>query len=72
MIFLCNKHSNQPPNQKVVLPIAPFFLELAKIATFKNRTLDIADIADRTLKLTIQPKNDATSSTIFFGVKTMT
>jgi hypothetical protein len=24
-IFLHKKHQNQPPNQKVVLPVAPFF-----------------------------------------------
>jgi hypothetical protein len=52
--------------QKVVLLVAPFFLEVVKIAIFLNHGLDITNIIDKTLKLTLKSKSDSTSSTTLF------
>jgi hypothetical protein len=44
-IFLHKKHQNQPPNQKVVLLVTPFFSNRVKITTFFKHGLQNIDIS---------------------------
>jgi hypothetical protein len=50
-IFLHKKHENQPPNQKVVLLVAPFFLTESKLQHFSSIALKKQIVAKKNLKI---------------------
>jgi hypothetical protein len=50
-IFLHKKHENQPPNQKVVLPVAPFFQTGSKLQHFSNMAFKTHTVAQKNLKI---------------------
>jgi hypothetical protein len=62
---LHKKHENQPPNQKVVLPVAPFFVTGSKLQLFSSMGLKDQMVAQKTLKSTPKSKSGATGSTTF-------
>jgi hypothetical protein len=62
---LHKKHENQPPNQKVVLPVAPFFVIGSKLQLFSSMGLNDQIVAQKNFKINPQIKSGATGSTIF-------
>jgi hypothetical protein len=56
---LHKKHENQPPNQKVVLPVAPFFLTGLKLQHFLSMAFKTHIVAQKNLKITPKSKSDA-------------
>jgi hypothetical protein len=50
-IFAKKKNENQPPNQKVVLSIAPFFLTRLKLQHFLSMAFKIHIVAQKSLKI---------------------
>jgi hypothetical protein len=48
---LHKKHKKQPPNQKVVPPVAPFFLTRSKLQHFSNMAFRTHTVAQKNLKI---------------------
>jgi hypothetical protein len=53
---LHKKHENQPPNQKVVLPIAPFFVNESKLQLFSSMGLNDQMASQTNFKINPQIK----------------
>jgi hypothetical protein len=53
---LHKKHENQPPNQKVVLPVAPFFVTESKLQLFSSMGLKDQMVAQKNFKINPQIK----------------
>ena len=51
LIFLHKKHENRPPNQKVVLPVAPFFQIGSKLQHFSSMEFKTYIVAQKNLKI---------------------